>query len=92
MYANESVPVRIKKSSLPALHRLKAELILEEGRKVSDAETISQALEFTLQNAPVNKKKRYNLLDLAGIIKGGPRTDSSIDADEQIYGDADAND
>lgn len=92
MYAEKSVPTRIKRVSLPALRRLKARLMLEEGRNVSDADVISKALEFTLRNEAAKKRGEGSLLSCAGIIKGGKPTNASVDVDEVLYGDLNAND
>ena len=82
----ESVPIRVRKSSLPDLRRLKAELMLAEGRNVSDAEVVTRALKLALESKHA-KKKGKGLLDYAGFIKGGPRTNATKDLDEVLYGE-----
>ena len=81
------VSLRVSEKVMNQLHRLKARLILEREAKVSDAEVVREAVEFTLENQrkiPFGKKK--SLKDFAGIIKGGPRSNAAEDLHEVLYG------
>ena len=87
MYVGDSIPIRVRKSAMPTLRRLKAQLMLKEGRRVSDADVVSRALELALRATEDRESRGKRLLDYAGCIKGGPRSNSAVDADEFIYGD-----
>ncbi len=80
-----TVPVRIRRDSLKRLRRIKARRMLAEERLVSDADVIDEALKKADRLEIKAKKKTVNLLDFAGFIKGGPRTNSAVDADEVVY-------
>ncbi len=87
MYA-DTVPIRIRRTSLRSLRHLKAMKMLTSERRVSDADAFDYAVRVAVRHEAQagKKKKSKRLLDFAGFIKGGPRTNSAVDADEVIYG------
>jgi len=68
--------------------------MLKEGRNVSDADAVYEALEFRVENAPKSKEKNVDLLECAGIIKlkSKSKANYSVIHDKILYGDMDAND
>ncbi|MFA5247396.1 MAG: hypothetical protein WC408_05905 [Candidatus Micrarchaeia archaeon] len=91
MYADDSVPLRIPKTALADLRRLKARKMQIEGRNVADAEIISELVAFGRKNEellfkPAGKKKHF--LDIAGFLpKGGPKSYSAKEIEEVVYGE-----
>ena len=83
----EYVTVKVPRKALPIIHELQAEETLEEGRKVSQAEVILEALEEKkAKKTHASKKKTYSFWDIYGSIKGGKKTNSSKDIDNVVYG------
>ncbi len=87
MYAEDTIPVRIPRRALRTLHKLKAKRMLSTGKKVSDALIIEEVVEFVSKNeGAFMKKPGTNWSKLAGIIKGGPKTNATEELDEVLYG------
>lgn len=84
----EFISLRVPRSIMPKLHRLKAKLMLERERKVSDAEVVVDAIESKLKREPEFRRTGgVNLWDYAGFIKGGKPSNAAVDVDEVLYGD-----
>lgn len=85
---SEFVSLRVPKKIMPKLYRLKAKLMLERERKVSDAEVVVDAIESKLMNEPeFYRKDGVNIWDYVGFIKGGKPSNAAVDVDEVLYGD-----
>jgi hypothetical protein len=62
--------------------------MLESGKNVSDAQAIEEALKLAeIARGTSLTPKKSSILKYAGFIKGGPKTNSAIDADEILYGE-----
>jgi len=93
MYVDDSVPLRIPKSALADLRRLKARKMQIEGRNVADAEIISELVAFGRKNEELLFKpagKKRSILELAGFLPskpGEPKTYTAKEIDEVVYGE-----
>ena len=91
MYVDDSVPLRIPKSALADLRRLKAKKMQIEGRNVADAEIIAELVAFGRKNEEKlfrSAGKKRSFLDLKGFLpKGGPKTYTAKEIDEVVYGE-----
>lgn len=83
---SEFVSLRVRRSAMGKLYRLKARLMLEREQKVSDAEVVEEAFAALENEKTLSKGRGKNLLAYAGIIKGGPRTNSAKEIDKVLYG------
>ena len=84
----EFVSLRVSKSLMGKLHRLKARLMFSRERKVSDAEVVREAVEFTLRKeSEFIGGGKIDLMDYSGFIKGGKPSNAAVDVDNVLYGD-----
>ncbi|OIO24605.1 hypothetical protein AUJ14_05730 [Candidatus Micrarchaeota archaeon CG1_02_55_22] len=83
-YVTKKVPRRL----VPVIHRLQAKRSLAEGRRVTEAEVIAEAVE-ECDRTYVAAKKKYLLKDLCGSLKGGPKANATAELDDVVYGDVD---
>lgn len=81
----ELVTKKVPRRIIPVLRGLQAELVLEEGRRVTEAEVIGRAIQ-ELARRPAQKKKKHSFFDIPPM-KGGPKTNVAKDLDEVVYGD-----
>lgn len=93
---DEYVTIMLPMKVFRKLQLFKKEILRLEGRRLSDSDAISEAVNFALayRISQRRSRKTINFLDCAGMIKGGPRTNSSNakELDEILYGNMDPND
>ena len=89
MYTDESVTVRIPKSALVLVNKLKARKMLFTGKKVSDGEILKESTQFTLDNEEMflgkKNKKPSDLSGITGIFRGSGRHYTADEIDEIAY-------
>ena len=74
---------KIPKNLTSRLRRLKARMELNGTRKVTEGEVFALALQRL--EVEMSREKRYRLSELAGMIKGGPRSNAR-EIDKIVYG------
>ncbi len=85
----EYVTKKVPKHTAPLIRELAARCTLARGRRVTEAEVISEAVDDFMQKPVQAKRVKHSLMDLSGIITGGPRTNSASSKaiDDVVYGD-----
>ena len=88
----ENVSVKLSKKILKKIREAKAKMMLEQGEQISDSKVVEKAfgVAFAHESEFIGTKKRKtrskSLLELAGSIKGGPRTNCVEEIDKVVYG------
>jgi len=86
MYVDDSVPLRVPKSALADLRRLKARKMQIEGRNVADAEMISELVAFGRKNEDLFlETPKIDFSKLIGTLSTGKGANATRDLDDTIY-------
>ena len=86
MYVDDSVPLRIPKSALADLRRLKARKMQIEGRNVADAEIIAELVAFGRKNEDkFLERPKIDFSKLIGTINTGKKSNATKELDDVIY-------
>ena len=83
----EYISKKIPKESDPVLKYVQAQLQLERGKKVTEADVIEMAIEHVAEEryGYKEKKAKYTWKDIEGSIKGGKKS-TEKEIDKLVYG------
>lgn len=82
----EYITKKLPKDAESLLHRFQATHILNTGEKLNEGQAMKKALEYALEHETEKKEKKYDLKDLCGFIKGGPKSNAAEEVDRVVYG------
>ena len=90
----ELISKKVPRSVDGPLKRIQARFQLKHRKRISEAKIIGAAVEHLEEHAEEldklePRKKQYEITDLIGLIKGGPRTNATEELDDVVYGDVD---
>jgi hypothetical protein len=86
MYVDDSVPLRIPKSALADLRRLKAKKMQIEGRNVADAEIVAELVAFGRRNEDkFLEAPKIDFSKLIGTVSTRKGANATRDLDKLIY-------
>jgi len=85
----DSVSLKVPKKVLREVRKLKAKMMLESEKHVSDGEAMEKIVSVATAHEDEVLGKRHkaqkSLLDMAGMIKGGKRFNAEKEIDRVVY-------